>query len=177
MDSSINELELLRYLAPTYFVWEKGDDFPEWIDDLISWGIVEQCDGKLKTYDGEHSYEAHPGDVIVRSADGAWVVSKERVPRTALARSAPGWRDMDSAPKDGTMFLAYIRHNVGGAERWAVAWAPSHLNENSRYAWWVTQSDVGCPIVETHSSVDNCWIMEAWQPLPAPPASNSGEGE
>ena len=97
--------------------------------------------------------------------------------RTALARSAPGWRDMDSAPKDGTMFLAYIRHNVGGAERWSVAWAPSHLNENSRCAWWVTQSDVGCPIVETHRSVENCWIMEAWQPLPAPPASNSGEGE
>lgn len=136
--------------------------------------------GELVERARDHAAEAErkhrPDPNCSSTAASDAVEAYESVIRTALARSAPGWRDMDSAPKDGTMFLAYIRHNVGGAERWAVAWAPSHLNENSRYAWWVTQSDVGCPIVETHSSVDNCWIMEAWQPLPAPPASNSGEG-
>ena len=163
MDSSINELELLRYLAPTYFVWEKGDDFPEWIDDLISWGIVEQCDGKLKTYDGEHSYEAHPGDVIVRSADGAWVVSKERVPRTALARSAPGWRDMDSAPKDGTEIMVGWHHK--GQFHAAVAYF--ELDEWGSEAWILYKNN-------GVMSEINC--AKFWQPLPAPPASNSGEG-
>ena len=174
MDSSINELELLRYLAPTYFVWEKGDDFPEWIDDLISWGIVEQCDGKLKTYDGEHSYEAHPGDVIVRSADGAWVVSKERVPRTALARSALGWRDIESAPKDGTPIIVWcpefwVNEGITPWGRGAIVTAYWGVYVDCR------EDEKPCWIVVESNGTDPC-TPTMWMPLPAPPASNSGEG-
>jgi len=79
-----------------------------------------------------------------------------------------GWRPIETAPKDGTQFIAYIQHNVGTATRIAIAWAPAH--PEWRYSWWMVPSNVSCPIVETHEDVSDSWLITHWRPLPGPPA-------
>lgn len=81
------------------------------------------------------------------------------------------WQPIETVPKDGTEFVAFIRHNVGGATRISVASAPAHLTPTSRFAWWYVKGGTACPIVETHQDVSDCWIITHWMPLPPAPES------
>ena len=67
------------------------------------------------------------------------------------------WHPIDTAPKDGTMFLAYYgKKRCGpsvGAMQWAI-WEKDH-NQRRFYSWTtLTESERA-----TH-----------WMPLPSPPA-------
>jgi len=80
---------------------------------------------------------------------------EERVLRDALSllarrSSTSPWQPIETAPKDGTLFLAYMgegnmeiaRYRLESNEWWIDAYAPPHIEKN--------------------------W-MEAWMPLPEPP--------
>lgn len=70
----------------------------------------------------------------------------------------PGWQPIESAPKDGTRFIAWVQWADGGNwhECW---WEPT--------GWWVEVATRDCrrPAVP----------IKGWQPLPAPPAAKQQE--
>ena len=91
----------------------------------------------------------------------------EQYARAVIAALQDQWRPIEAAPRDGTLFLGFVQHNVGTATRVVIASAPPHPDWS--YSWWRTSPDTGCPIVETHKDVSDQWIMTHWQPLPPPP--------
>ena len=104
------------------------------------------------------------------TASGLTVVAVEELERL---RAGDEWQTIESLPEDykkhRTPFLAFIRHNTGGAQSQSVARYPvAYKGGLNRYLWWNVESGVSCPVVETHDSVDECWIIEKWRPLPTP---------
>lgn len=74
------------------------------------------------------------------------------------------WQPIETAPKDGTRFLAYQapfgisivhRHDAGGEAR----------NPRHHYECWALDDRYGHPCKPTH-----------WQPLPEPPAIEHAPG-
>ena len=65
-----------------------------------------------------------------------------------------GWRPIETAPKDGTLILAYARR-----ER------KPHI----RVTWWRTAKD-GAGYIGWGEFNERYWPPTHWQPLPDPPA-------
>jgi len=73
------------------------------------------------------------------------------------------WQPIDTAPKDGTKFLAalssgwiLIMHEVQGRD--------------GLYQWYATQGNTDVPIMRTHpGTLPNRPIATHWMPLPPPP--------
>ena len=90
---------------------------------------------------------------------------------TAWNRRAPGWKGIESAPRDGTQFLALVSNG------WhALVSAPAEaLREGWPYQWWRSSDRQSYPVVDTHPEGYN-WshystlLLTHWQPLPAAPA-------
>ena len=78
-----------------------------------------------------------------------------------------GWRDIESAPKDGTQFLALVSNGW-----YAIARAPAEaLQKGWPYQWWLTSDRQSYPVVETHSEDSSFGMtLEYWMPLPPAPA-------
>lgn len=87
----------------------------------------------------------------------------ERVSREAdailAAIPSDGWREIESAPKDGTRFLAWITE-LGGVD--FIHWqdGPTNVGWRDSFIRVYREGDFGGP---TH-----------WMPLPAPPAPTGG---
>lgn len=93
------------------------------------------------------------------------VVAKAAVDARAavLARMAPEWRPIESAPRDGTSILT--ADSDGGM--YVVDWCET-LNESAKasgHCWWGTE---GSGRYGFHTSA-----FTHWMPLPAPPATPS----
>ena len=80
------------------------------------------------------------------------------------------WKTIDSAPKDGTQFLALLSNGWFELLRYR---AP----EGWPYQWWTATGNVSLPIVETHPP-DTDWsktstiLATHWMPLPTPPVQS-----
>ena len=71
-----------------------------------------------------HALAAQEGDVhdesYVFNRDGCWsVLSFARAIERAVLEAQEGWRDIESAPKDGTYILAANAHGA-----WIAHWSP-----------------------------------------------------
>lgn len=83
-----------------------------------------------------------------------------------------GWRDIETAPKDGTEFLALVSNG------WhALVSAPADgLRNEWPYLWWRSSDRHSYPVVQTFPA-DTDWDATStlrlthWQPLPAPPGT------
>lgn len=91
-------------------------------------------------------------------------------------KHTPGeWKPIETAPKDGTQFLALLSN--GWYEllrcRADLEWS---------YQWWTATGRVSLPIVETHPA-DTDWssthtiLATHWMPLPPPPSKAKGSEE
>jgi len=78
------------------------------------------------------------------------------------------WRDIASAPMDGTQFLAALSNG------WVTIVSAPAPNPG-HFAWW-THDRLSIPIVSTHrpGSLGNCILAVAWMPLPPIPSSLKG---
>lgn len=75
------------------------------------------------------------------------------------------WQPIETAPKDGTEFLAALSND------WVII--ISEVPNWDRYAWYRTSTNVSIPVARTHepSSLKdgNCLLATHWMPLPQPP--------
>lgn len=97
-------------------------------------------------------------------------------PRATESSSALGsgsvppsaWRDIETAPKDGTVILAWGRGGGPGAQPWV-----------EKVAWWAIEV-ADWEGEDPPSDAVSCWTFdsdgvkanpEGWQPLPSPPST------
>lgn len=80
------------------------------------------------------------------------------------------WKPIDSAPRDGTQFLALASNG------WhALVSAPAEaLREGWPYQWWRSSDRQSYPVVDTHPanydwSQSHSVLLTHWMPLPAAP--------
>lgn len=90
----------------------------------------------------------------------------------ALSVPAPieaGWRDISTAPKDGTEFLAALSNG------WRVILSEPRGSE--RFAWYTSSARISVPIARTHreGSLTESLLATHWMPLPSPPVSRNDE--
>lgn len=86
------------------------------------------------------------------------------------------WQPIETAPKNGTQFLALVSNGW-----YALVRAPAlGIKEGWPFLWWQTSSHQSFPVVETHPA-DTDWsehhtlLLTHWMPLPpAPEVSNVG---
>ena len=72
-----------------------------------------------------------------------------------------GWRDMASAPRDGTKVLVAVRESEqGAAEVDVVRWAKPE--RSAEECWIAVDSDPGCVIAYEEAE------LSLWMPLPSP---------
>lgn len=87
-----------------------------------------------------------------------------------VSEKLTGWQPIETAPKDGTEFLALASNGW-----YVLASAPAEaIKEGWPYAWWRTSGGTRYPVVETHpanSLSDTGLLLTHWQPLPAPPGT------
>jgi hypothetical protein len=88
-------------------------------------------------------------------------------------RSQPsGWRDMSSAPKDGSMFLGWV-----AAERWSSpdGEGSGHAHDTSQvdFCWWrpVEESPDGGYFDNASGQIGDGQEVIRWMPLPAAPST------
>lgn len=76
------------------------------------------------------------------------------------------WRDIETAPKDGTPFLAALTSGHS-----TILWATEGVRKNWKYSWWGGHvADV--PYEPSHplnTDWSNTQRATHWQPLPSPP--------
>ena len=77
------------------------------------------------------------------------------------------WRPIDTAPTDGTDFLAYLTNR-----RVVILCASIGVKRNSPYSWWSMGLGIAIPYEKSHKNVD--WdelTVRAthWMPLPDDP--------
>lgn len=98
-------------------------------------------------------------------AGGAGRQARGALDAPAGITQTTGWRDMSTAPRDGSQFLMSF-HYRGAASFVTIASAPSRYA--TRCAWWRTHD--GCvPVVETHPpDIKHRCYATGWQPLPDP---------
>ncbi len=77
------------------------------------------------------------------------------------------WKPIDSAPRDGTQFLALLSNGWYELLR-------CRADMDGHYEWWTALGNVSVPIVETHPK-NTDWakshtiLATHWMPLPEPP--------
>jgi len=71
-----------------------------------------------------------------------------------------GWRDIESAPRDGTAVLVY----EPAEKSMAVGWWEDHYVWVSPGAWITDYARSDTPV----------WRPTHWQPLPSPPETENG---
>lgn len=101
-------------------------------------------------------------DYIWRPAKKARVAlaaAREEIKR--LAASPSPWRDMESAPKDGTPILSWDEDDKQCA---VVAW-------DTRERDWVLLEGDNLP----YPNAETVWACTHWQPLPSPPSDGGGK--
>ena len=95
------------------------------------------------------------------------MVDQQPSPDMAGAPRAIGWRPVSTAPKDGTLFLAYgaVGHERGRVEHFISCWRSYWSERDDEYltdGWWHHDSDIdGHRGYPTH-----------WMPLPEAPMPN-----
>jgi hypothetical protein len=70
------------------------------------------------------------------------------------------WQPIETAPKDGTEFVAYCEDD----EYWLIRWCPNDKEDAVKWAGrgaWCAGKDVGEQVVVS--------CLTHWQPLPDPP--------
>ena len=84
------------------------------------------------------------------------------------AENYSGWRDMATAPRDGTRVLVAVRESEQGpAEVDVVRWAKAE--RSGEECWIAVDSDPGCVIVYEEAE------LSSWMALPTPlPKLRSG---
>lgn len=116
---------------------------------LADYVLCETCQKKL-VYDGDGTIR----DAFETLEIGpVYCVEHRRSPPPAVEG---GWREIASAPKDGSTILLCV---AGRSESVAGFFAGKWMQ------WFATKSD-GLPARPTH-----------WQPLPTPPAGEKGKQE
>ena len=110
-------------------------------------------DAALDAYNSADGTPLAPPDVCMRAALSA-----------ALAGHVVGWREIESAPKDGTRILVWFVHANAAYSKDPVAegWEAAHE------AYWIDHNGGGW------TWYGLCGIAKYWQPLPAPPAQRGG---
>lgn len=77
------------------------------------------------------------------------------------------WKDIESAPRDGTMILLYNRaHNEQAVMGWSVV---AFSDDTSFEGCWTNAGGKNQAI----SVVANCLYYQDWMPLPEPPLASS----
>jgi hypothetical protein len=109
---------------------------------MNAWEAIPDCPGKMYGQEAE---------VVARAAVTAY-----------LAEAGDGWRDIKSAPKDGTTIIIWSRWQsepvtaaCGSRGKWIARWDGSTVISSQGDTW----TDYAKPDPPTH-----------WRPLPAPPA-------
>lgn len=111
-----------------------------------------------------------------RFADALWPLITHPAPKSA--RAPAEWRDIASAPKDGTTILLY-------SPMWEHTWGSVQAGMFRDGAWETSEGSVG------EDEIDGPYDEEGdddyeppmslgpshWMPLPAPPTTPTGEGE
>lgn len=103
----------------------------------------------------------------------------ERALAAFLREAAEGWRDIASAPKDGTIIWAKFRDDIyptlrperDDLTRWNGVQVPLHhpgVAADGFDIGWGVAAPVG------HGGFPDEWI-EGWRPLPTPPAAGGGD--
>lgn len=95
------------------------------------------------------------------------------VPAAFAAPEPDGWLPIETAPRDGTPFLAALSNGDG-----ALLWAPHGLQRASpRYLWWCgTATWPDLPVVDTHPPGMAFEIVAThWRPFPALPRAAASE--
>lgn len=88
------------------------------------------------------------------------------------ARGATKWQPIETAPRDGTQFLALLSNGWYELLR-------CRADADGHYEWWTALGNVSVPIVETHPN-NTDWakshtlLATHWMPLPAAPAKQEG---
>lgn len=77
------------------------------------------------------------------------------------------WQPIETAPKDGTKFLAMLSNGW-----YEILSSPVEMD--GYYDWWSAMGGVDIPIVESHPkntdwSKSNTILATHWMPLPEPP--------
>jgi len=101
-------------------------------------------------------------DAAMRKAKAANVRISDGAPEVACSEWVGGWREMSSAPRDGTPILVWL-----GGQVWIAAW--EKYNDSSYPYVWQTQT--GSALVRPWKDDEE---PEAWRPLPEPP-TDGGE--
>lgn len=106
-------------------------------------------------------------DIRVENAVFEAITALETLTQENARLREAGWRDIESAPKDGTQFLALVSNGW-----YAIARAPAEaLQKGWPYQWWLTSDRQSYPVVETHSEDSSFGMtLEYWMPLPPAPA-------
>jgi hypothetical protein len=80
------------------------------------------------------------------------------------------WQPIDSAPRDGSQFLALASNGWYDLVR-----APAEaIREGWPYQWWIAQGRASYPVVESHDpgtdwSQHSTLLLTYWMLLPSPP--------
>lgn len=80
------------------------------------------------------------------------------------------WRPISEMPESyfnsHQEFLGRFEHNVGGAVYVSMASAPIGPLKPYSYAWWRIQAQsISSPVVQTHRTVENSFILTHFIPL------------
>lgn len=75
------------------------------------------------------------------------------------------WNPMETAPRDGTEFLAVLSNG------WVVIMSETPNHGNYRYDWYRVQGNISVPIERTHpaGSLKNSLTAKGWKPMPEIP--------
>jgi len=79
-----------------------------------------------------------------------------------------GWQPIETAPKDGTIFLAALRNG-----KVTLLYAHTGIKSGQRFSWWGSPLHYSIPYEPSHPA-DHKWSettlrVTHWQPLPRPP--------
>lgn len=103
-----------------------------------------------------------------RNRYSKWAVDIARAALSAQVQDVTGWQPIETAPRDGTQFLALLSNG------WYELLRSPKIGAGD-YCWWSGLGRLSIPIVETHpKNMD--WeksrtiLATHWMPLPAAPA-------
>jgi hypothetical protein len=151
-----------RIVADGYRCRSCGVVFVEDHRDVLNGGHPENgCD--------RHNWDKLGEDEQVEAIRALNTASTTTRGEDARLREALEWQSIESAPRDGTEFLALVSNGW-----YALVSAPAEaLREGWPYQWWRSNDRQSYPVEDTHSA-DTDWgnrlRLTHWRHLPAAPA-------
>lgn len=135
-------------------------------DESHGWQCATQCHCSARGHDhDECDCDANKNAATLRS-----IASRLAAP------AGDGWRDIASAPRDGSRILVGYFNFEG---RWVVHeawWRMPYESAPRKDCWWCHDKDGTLLSADLHFSPEGKRLGATyWQPLPAPPSGAKGE--